>query len=250
MIIEKNGIKIDASVRGNVLTYKILKQTKKASKFIKLFGVLQDNETGFSLRINNKPSFNSNIKRFFLRGKDSDKDEAVVTHTFGSTAEATQAMNALDKLIGKITRPQALVLGAENIRYDKGGTSAVRFALITHDLAKKLHLTGKEYFPDELFWKEAEPTVTSSRHFNERIAQAVDVLNKAHNFDGGKGNVIHPEKVSPEQAKKAVEAIRKLIVKADKDDYLVALWRLFGGIRGPDHEDVIDMSDLDMVETT
>jgi hypothetical protein len=242
MILDKNGIKVDVSTDGHVLYFRVLEQSEEATEALTLLGQVHDD--GFTLRSNKFPAFNRKTKKFFVRGRGHKKDDRKVTVEFKSAKEATDAMEALDRLLDKVRKPQInlddprdIVVGRAIVR--QGGTSHVRMAFINKEKAKRLELTGHDNYPNEVVeWKPCEPVVTNNRHYNEHIAQVVDVLNKSVQDDNDVlGHVINPHRVTQAQAKKAIKAVRKLFDDAERDDYLVAIWRVVTGIRGPDAVD-------------
>ncbi len=237
MLIQGKGISVDAHVDGSRLVYIVTEQTKEATKALELLGLVRDKETGYTLRTNNRPSYNSKKKRFFVRGREKDYDNETVTAKL-SYEEAPRALEALKRLIAKVKMPVATATGG-GIVYAKGGTSGVRFALIDRDIAMSLDLTGKNHYPFEPFWiPGTAPVITENRHYNEHIGQVVDVLNKAHEASTPDDDIlINPHKVTPAQARQAIAAVREGFRAAKRGGYEVAYWRTITGIRGPDHVD-------------
>lgn len=238
MLIEENGIKLEVNTDRNILKFKVLEQDAQASAIIKTFGPIKDDETGFVLRSNKYPACLKKRGKFFLRGSDKDQDNKEVVIEFESSRKATEAKEALCRLVSKVVEPEDLFEGEDHDQeIVPGSTTDVRTALITRSQAMHLDLDGKKIYPKERRWVKTKAVVTNNRHYNEHISQVVDVLNKAL---GGKeviGNVLNPHKVSSKQARQAVEAIRNMFDEAEKNGYLVALWRVVTGVRGPDFSD-------------
>jgi hypothetical protein len=238
MLIKGKGISVEADVNGGVLTYRVVEQTKEASNALTLLGIVRDKDTGYSLRTNDFPSYNKNKKRFFVRGKEKSGDGKSVVVDFKSTTEAARAFQALQRMVSKVSVPQASADG-RGVIYAHGGTSGIRFALIKRSQAMILDLTGKRHYPDERFWiPNTPPVVTVNRHYNEHIGQVVDVLNKAHEAaTPADEDIINAHKATPARSRLALAAVRRLFDEAERDDYLVELWRTVTGIRGPDFVD-------------
>jgi hypothetical protein len=193
------------------------------------------------MRTNRHPSFKRSTGVFFLRGADKSLNEKEVTVNFKSTAEAENAVNALRRLVSNTKMPE----GVDPEHKDKeplpGGTTDVRMAFLTKAQAKALHLTGKDWYKDERRWKPTKPIITENPHYNEHIAQVVDVLNKAVSPNFKTKGVINSHKVTHEQASWTYQALCNLFDEAEKNGCLVALWRAVTGLRGPDF---VDRSDL------
>jgi hypothetical protein len=247
MIIRNNGIEIAASVTGNNLKYTVISQTPEATDALKKLGNVADEETGLRLRSNNYPNFNHKERMFYVRGLDNTKDNKETVAKFNSSAEAREAMHALDRLVDKVTKPERMMPA-------EGGTTHVRMALISKSQAQKLKLSAKNHYPDKHEWSQSKAIKTVNTHYNEHIGQVVDVLNKslgkvkAEMAEG----VVNPHKVCSDDARYAVEQFRKLFSDAEKagDGKLVAIWRLVSGVRGPDFVDERpeDISDNDHYE--
>ncbi len=236
MVIEANGIRLDVSQEGRTLRYTVLEQSKEATKTLKFLGHVRDDETGFTLRSNARPSYKKDTRRFFIRGSEEDKNDKTVKATFPTAQEARNAVAALKRLLEKVVKPD-IVDPQHNDQAAPlaGGTTHVRFAFINREMAEKLVLTGKKHYPDEVIdWEPTEPVVTKSRHYNEHIAQVVDVLNKSLEEPVQVEGVINPHKVTPEQAKKTVEFMRSCFQYALEEDIMVPFWRVVTGLRGPD----------------
>jgi hypothetical protein len=242
--IEANGIKIEASVSGPILRFQVLEQSKDATKIITILRQVNDpdEKSGYTLRVNNRPHLNKSSGVFFLRGADKTHHSKIVEANMGSSAKATEALAALGRLVNNVKMPEGTdgsdhLLDKEPLR---GGTTDVRMAFINKAQAKKLHLTAKDFYPEECRWKpDTTPIVTVNAHYNEHIAQVVDVLNKAHGSKKKTKYVIHGEKVNDQDAKWAYDSIRALFDAAEKNGNgcLVAVWRALTGLRGPDFVD-------------
>jgi hypothetical protein len=242
MIIGANGIRIEANVQGNVLTYRVVEQTKRATDTLNYLGEIVDEDTGLRLRSNKRPSFNKTTGKFFIRGIEKTRDNDPVEVAFKSAAKAKEAVEALERLVGGVQLPPGIVPANHNdiAAPEPGGTTAVRFALITKDQANKLCLTGKKFYPEERYWKPARPIRTINKHYNEHIGQVVDVLNKASKKNDtslSENQVVNPHRATTKGSRQAVEAVRDLFDRAEQNGYLVELWRVVTGIRGPDFED-------------
>jgi hypothetical protein len=230
---EAMGIAIDATVRGNNLVYRVVEQSPEASAAIKHLDKIIDEDTNMGLTINNFPNFKHTNKTFFLRGKDETRNNDEVTAKFASPAEAQGALFALDRLVQKIVTPAEM-------KPTPGATTHVRMAIITKDQARKLCVSANKFYPERREWpnEPVEPVVTENTHYNEHIGQAVDILNKTKTNDPIEYNnrVVNPHKVASEDARYAVEAVRRLFDNAEArgDGALVAVWRLVTGLRAPD----------------
>ena len=244
MILEKNGIKVRADVVGNVLSFQVLEQSDEASQALKLLGLIHDKESDFTLKSNKYPSFNGNINRFFVRGSDRKNHNKEVQAEFGSSAKAEKALAALGRMLDQVITPDIKEPGGNQVRIgaaivEAGGTSHVRFAFINSEMAKHLQLTGHDHYPDKVIdWSPVKPVFTNNRHYNEHIGQVVDVLNKSVRADEAvPAHVINPHRATPQGSKKAVKAMRELFEKAQEGGYLIEMWRVVTGLRGPDFED-------------
>lgn len=244
MIIEGNGISIDAEVEGRTLCYRVTRQTKEATGIINAIAPVLDEESPFTLKSNKHPSFNKKLNRFFVRGYNKEEDEKVVSINFKSTALATQALAALERLVKNIVLPDGVSpCHSDSMKPVPGGTTHIRFAFLNRSMAEKIQLTGKKYYPDEVVWDVGtKPIKTINRHYNEHIAQGVDVLNKAFGNAKTKG-VINPHNVTHDQALSAVNALREMFNHAHENDYLIAFWRMVTALRGPDFVDPEDKAE-------
>ncbi len=241
MLIQGKGISIDANVNGGVLTFSVIEQKKEASEALSLLGLVNDKDTGYSLRMNERPAYNKSKKRFFVRGKDKESNDKLVTINLKSSAEANRALQALQRMVAKVEVPKATATG-NRVIYAKGGTTGVRFAIIKRSQAMFLDLTGKKFYPEERFWiPNTKPVVTENRHYNEHIGQVVDVLNKAHEpATPNDDNIINAHKATPTRSRQALDAVRRGFDEAEAGGYLVEYWRTITGIRGPDFVDEPD----------
>lgn len=242
MIIEKNGIKINAEVEGSVLKYQVLKQKNSFTNALGVLGIVEDPESGFRMKTNLKPYFKPSKKRnvrgtFYVRGKNHDEDDNEIEIEFGSQRDAEGAIAALQRMIDKVEMPEGVVEPIhDDVAPQPGGTTDVRMALISKSQAEKLSLTAKRFWPEQYRWACKPPIRVADRHYGEHIGQVVDVLNKAHNREEPRrqNGIVNPHYVTHEQARKAVNAFKQLFNDAERDDYLVAIWRLVSGMRGPD----------------
>lgn len=263
MIIEGQGIRLWAEVRGSCLRFRVEEQSDDATDALKLLRLVNDDETGFSLKSNKRPSYSHNTKRFFVRGTEREYHDKTVVCNFKSAEEANLALQALQRMVAKVVKPQIVedsnVHGRKMGKPVAGGTTHVRWGIIPRSIAVKLDLTAKEYYPDEPNWPEPahvgegskakiakfpiKPICTRNGHYNEHIGQAVDVLNKHHMHANGirhadtDASIVNPHKVSPLQGYQAVELLRRAFKEAEAGGFEVAFWRIVTGIRGPDFED-------------
>ncbi len=237
MIIANNGIRLNVQQDGTHVSFVVEEQTKEATKILGYHKVLTDDQTGFSLRSNEKPSFNKKLKRFFLRGSDKDNHEKVVEMAFRSAREATNAIEALGRLINEVKWPEDISPMTHNIgQPESGGTTDVRFAIITKQQAMKLNLSAKNYFPEERTWVPKKGIVTLNQHYNEHISQCAQILNLATdpNCKIKQKHVINAHKINAERSTKALQLFRDSFDKAEREGYLIEFWRLVSAIRGPD----------------
>jgi hypothetical protein len=236
MIIEQNGVRVGLEIDGSNLKFKVLAQDAETTKILRSLGNVVDEETGFSMRTNKFPSFNHQKKRFYLRGIVADKNDREVTAKLDSPAQARAAAVAIRVLLSKIRPP----LG---VPQEAGSTAACRIALIPREMATMLRLTHHKNWPGETGWTPARAFQIGNPHFDEHLAQIVDVLNKAHGADirmdhlhEQVANNVHLEKVSAEDAAWACGKIRELNNEACERGVgaATALWRIYTGLRAPD----------------
>jgi hypothetical protein len=247
--ISKNGITLDAYREGNVIRYRVLDQSKEATTALKFMVHVTDNETGYSLRSNKKPSFNRNQKRFFIRGDDKKEHNKEVVAEFNSSAEAQRAYQALERLLDKVKLPDfepvqdhEVVLG--EARVHKGGTNHYRMCILTERMARHLQLTGNKLWPKDgpAEWVPCKPLLERNQHFNEHSVQMCDVMNKSimsaaeYKRQGLDDGVVNPHKVTRDQAIAAKALIKKMFAEAEREGCLVAFWRLATALRSTDDQ--------------
>lgn len=245
MIIDKNGIRVNVSSSGGICSFEVLSQTDDATKTLDFIGPITDLGSGYSIKTNNYPAYNRKKKRFFIRGKDKSGDNNIVQV---SDVSQTQLVAILDKLLGLIKMPTITKSEHDSSRpvqyrpKETGGTTHIRWAVFGKTAARRIELTGHDFYPDEPEWPgphatlPVKPVVTVNKHFNEHLAQAVDVLNKSVSPEAKIDLVPNPHKVTHRQAKLAVDSLRKLYKDAVDGNYVVALHRLLTGIRGFDEK--------------
>lgn len=249
MILEKNGIKIDVRIEDNILIFKVLEQTKEATNLLRTYKHVRDNQTGYSLRSNEKPSFNKNERRFFIRGSDKTANDKTVTVKLKTHKEATEALEALNRLLDKVVPLTDRDLEANEIRMGNaivalGGTSMFRFCLLSKSMADTLQLTGHKLWPDKspLEWVPCKPLLEGHWHWDEHSTQACDVMNKAHMSEeeyknaGFDDKVCNPHKATRLGSKKALKALRDFFQKAEEGGYLIEAWRLITFVRSTDYQ--------------
>lgn len=241
MVISKNGITLEVDRQGSRLTFRVTEQTKAATDILRLLGEVRDPHTGFSLKSNKHPNFNAKKKRFYVRGIESSKNKEPVEVQLRSAEEANQAVEALERLLDQVTLPEPskederlIVIG--NCQLHRGGTTHFRFAFLSKMMATRLELTGHKLYPENVIdWQKTDSMVINNPHWDEHANQICDVLNKSVSESNKTvGFVTNPHKVTPKQARYAVDAVRKLFADADKNDALVAVWRVVTGLRAPD----------------
>lgn len=238
MLIKQNGVAIESNINGKVLAFQVIEQSKEFKDILKHFGNIQDPESKFSIRSNKYPAFSKKLNRFFVRGNIKEGEDKIVEIAFSSIKEAQEAQDALKRMVELVKWPEDIEEHNHNIgQPHPGGTTYLRFALITSSQARHLNLSAKEFYPEARQWENCEPIVTENKHYNEHIGQAVDVMNKAHGAQTD-AQIINQHRVTNEQATMALDAIKKGFDKAEKEGYLIAYWRLITGIRGPDFVDM------------
>lgn len=239
MIIDRNGIKIEAVVEGASLKYKVLEQSSTFTNNLKLHQVITDSATGFNIRSNLKPAYKHKSKRFYVRGFQQENHNDEVLCEFDYASQAQQALQALERLVDKVIQPEDVqkLEHKKESQFKRGGTSYLRNALLTKQQAIKLGLTGKNFYKTDRYWKsDTVPIKTISFHWSDHQAQATSIFNKFANpnFKDKKDAASNPHYVTVEQARKAVEAARNQFDKAEEEDYLIAYWRLITAIRSCD----------------
>lgn len=239
MIINTNGISINIATKGNVLKYKVLEQTKEATEILRKLTSITDPETGFSLRTNERPSYNKKAKRFFLRGIQKHKDNRQVKITFPSSKEASEAAEMLRKLVEKVVEPEYNEYTHESDSNAgaavPGGTAHIRFQFINREMAERLRLTNCSLYPEEIpEWMPTKPLHLKNDHANEHLAQCVDVLNKSIKDPIKVHGIINPHKASVDGSKKAVELLKSCFQYSVENDCLVEFWRLITAQRACD----------------
>lgn len=244
IVIEKNGIKINARLNRHQLIYSVESQSPQFTKLLRHYKHVRDAATGLSLRSNKRPSFSRQENRFFVRGDETEHDNKQVVAKFPSEEDAQEALKALDRLIDKV-RPEEVP--SEKISIGeavvaRGGTSHVRMYLISKSQAQKLQLTGNKLWPENSQWVVSKPHNTNDIkqwHFQEHLGQIVDILNKSVSKDTPEEVqecIVNPHKVSHKQAERAVNAFKKFLKDAEDGEYLVAAWRIVSGIRSTDFQ--------------
>ncbi len=243
MIIEKNGIKIDAKLNGHQIVYTVLEQSKKFDEILADLKVVHDPETGLSLRSNKHPSFNKAEKRFFVRGTDKEKHTKKVVAGFPNERDAKQGLEGLKRLVEKVVpiKYEHRQIKVGDVFIWEGGTAAIRFSFLNRAMAQELQLTGCDQYPLSVMdWKPMKPFYEENVHAREHLFQAVDICNKSvmtdkeYRLSGLEENIINQHRVSPTQAKKAVIALRKAFQDAFQNGYIVAFWRLVTSLRSND----------------
>lgn len=240
MIKEKNGIKLNIEVAGNILKYKVLGQTNEATDIIKIIGGVQDDQTGLGMKSNLYPAWAPKKKILFLRGFQSAKKNNEVVVPFRTEREAEQAVEAIDRMLDKVVAPEGIELleHKKDMAFKPGGTSDLRTGILKKSQADFLRLTGKAYYPEERTWRgNVKPITTSNFHYSDHLGQAISVMNHAADsrYKDNRDNVgSNLHKVSFQQAQRAVELLRSSFDVAEQDDFLVAYWRLTTGLRSSD----------------
>jgi len=238
MLINGQGIIVETEVRGSLLKFKVNEQTQEATENLKFYCVLTDNVTGYSLRVNKRPNFNRDLKRFFLRGSVEADNEKQVKIKFETPEKAQEALSALERLIAQVVPPVFDMMQHNDQMGEatRGGTSDFRFSFINRAMAQRLNLTGKNLYPVEIV--DVDPTtksvVVKSAHATQHLAQGFDVLTKACGKVAHQGNTPNAHFVNNQQAERAVELLRSCFQLAFEEDFLVAFWRLVSNTRAPD----------------
>lgn len=248
MVINANGISINAVVEGKKLLYTVLEQTPQFKQTLEILGgIVTDEESGFSLKSNVRPSYNGRIKRFFVRGTEEKSNDKQVKCKFASADDANAALQAMIRLANMVVVEEEVLTEKKEVIYDPGGTSALRFNFINKDMATILQMTDHKNYPNAIQpWKPAKPVLTHNRHFNEHIGQGIDVLNKSVQPNAKLPKVVNQHRVTPQQAAAAVNSLKQSFRHAHDNNYLVAYWRLISSIRGIDAEDM-DVKHLNRV---
>lgn len=236
MIIEQNGVRVGLEIDGNNLKFQVLDQAEETTKLLRSLGSVTDEVTGFSMRTNKFPSFNHQENRFYLRGTVAEKNAKEVVAKFDNPARAREAVTAIGVLLSKIRPPNGVAT-------TPGSTAACRLALIPRDMAIALRLTDCKNWPAENKWTPAHSMQIGNPHFDEHLAQIVDVLNKAHGAEIVMDRLheqvaanVHLEKVEREGASWAVAAVKRLLAEGHARGLSAetSLWRIFSGLRAPD----------------
>jgi hypothetical protein len=232
MVINKNGIKLNVERRDNELRIKILEQDSEFTNNLKLLTQVSDRDTGLILRSNKHPSFNKTLRKIFVRGSDSAKDNKLIKIPFDTSDKAQEGIEGIKRLLDKVVPIPTTV----NYRTMPGGVSNFRMSFINRAMAQKLCVTGKDLYPEEVLeWQPTDNKINiSSRHYLEHQLQACDTLNKSVGYFSNLLNAPNEHTVTEEQARKAVESFRRFFKDAYEGDYLIAAWRISSYIRGPD----------------
>lgn len=246
MLIEQNGIKIEANVVGSTLQYTVLEQSQSFTNTLRQLKLVSCG--GFSLRTNENPAYLKKLKRFYVRGSNSEKDDKLVKCKLGSRQEAEEAAKWLAECCKKTKKLSQEDLQPKKIRIGDamvaaGATAHFRMCLLSKKIAKKLCLTGKDLYPEEpTEWEPTKPFVDENVHYSEHAAQACDVMNKTIMSDreyresGMDSGVMNAFKVTPSDAKKALQILKNAFQEAENggDGVLTAFWRLVSFIRSDD----------------
>lgn len=250
MLIKDNGIEIDVQNGYNASIVQIVKQTPEATRIVRHYKNIIDNETGLSICTNKFPFFSKQRKRLYLRGIDKAKDNHQVqipTKIISFDNLVRGLKNVLAEVVveGQVDIRNAndfVQANREHVTLDGkkvvgANTTLVRMAFINNEMAMKLRLTSRKDYPQEIIdWQPLPPIHTPNRHYNEHIGQIVDVLNKSKNNREFGDHVVNEENVTIPAAKWAVNKLRELFAEANQKDkyHLIALWRTITGFRGPD----------------
>lgn len=125
----------------------------------------------------------------------------------------------------------------DNLYTQNGGTLKVRNAFLTLEMAEYLKVKMSNQYSQRVSWTIAAPIVTNNKHYDEHIGQVVDVLNKAHKVKEYSDGVVNHHRVGTKSASFVVKLIRQAINDAYTNGYLLELWKIMTGLRGPDFVD-------------
>jgi len=127
---------------------------------------------------------------------------------------------------------------SDSLYVSNGGTLEVRNAFINDTMAEILDLKNANEYSPNIEWIPSKPIMTDNEHYDEHIGQVVDVLNKSVKNKEYSDGVVNQHRVGSKSAILVIKMIQGAIKEAQEkgDSYLISLWNVMTGLRGPDFE--------------